>query len=197
MHFVQEVSAVFPKAHWTGRSSLHVSMARYSAKWSSKLPKAEVLAALLRCHRGVKIYHDLQQFFEGMEWLLDAGTFEKLFLIDVSRALSGLPPSNSDEQLRNPITKNLFHRIALCPPYIGGIRFWVQSEGSVKKACYRFRIVKQLGISEQHKVREESRNRESQVAEEFEDVYACILEVPEPKESQTLETAITLIQQEV
>lgn len=120
-----------------------------------------------------------------MEWLLERDTFAKLFLVDIDLMLQGKPTSVSPDRIQNPSTGNWFHRIALLPPYVGGIRFWAEdfTSGSLSIG-FRFRIVKLLSESEEVDVRAEARERETTVLVEVESVYDAIMDIPEPpKES--------------
>lgn len=184
MGIKQQVSKVFPKAEWTGESSMHVSIYREGFLEISFEKRAEVLYSLTENKIGHSIWEFLQARFSAFEWLLEPETFEKLFLVDVDRQLQGLAPSSSPNQIKNPSTGNVFHRIALLPPYVGGIRFWCYGGyGSGTMIGFRFRIVKLENDDEEIIVRDECRAKEALVIEQVSSVYDAIMEFAEPPQS--------------
>lgn len=185
MTFISKMSALFPSARWTGGSAIHASVAGVVSIPVKFKNRSLILLVLEQAKIGARIYKNLTKVFGKMEWLTDQQTFEKLFLVDVNLSLQGLQTSESRGRIRNPVTGNLFHRIALMPPYIGGVRFWtLQDLWGNAIIGYRFRLVEQMGEEEQENVREESRRRSSEVDLEVQSVYDCILEVSEPQKVQ-------------
>jgi len=185
MSIKNQVSKIFPKANWTGESSIHVSIYREGFLEIPFEKRAEVLYSLTENKIGSSIWQFLQARFEAFEWLLEPDTFEKLFLVDVDRQLQGQAPSSSPNQIKNPSTGNVFHRIALLPPYVGGIRFWCYGGygGGGAMIGFRFRIVKLANDEEEIIVRDECRAKESLVIEQVSSVYDAIMEFAEPPQS--------------
>lgn len=195
MSYYDDISSVFPGVDWHGGSKIHVSVA---AGGSLKIPfenRALILYLLQEKQLGWAIWRNLQAKFGKMEWLLDGDTFSKLFLVDVDRNLQGLPTSDSPDRIKNPATGNLFHRIALLPPYIGGVRFWAVEIGGETCIGYRFRIVKQLTDEEEANVREEARVRAAQVEVDINSVYETILEIAEPPPLTEANKIVKLVEQ--
>lgn len=178
--FVNQASAVFPNVSWMGQSGIHVSVCGGGLLDIPFKNRSLILYMMHDKKVGAAIWDFLQARFNKMEWLAEKDTFEKLFLVDVDRNLRGLPTSESPDRIKNPATGNLFHRIALYPPFVGGVRFWAENYGGESHIGFRFRLVKLANENEETDVREESRRREEQVVLEVASAYDAIMEVSEP-----------------
>lgn len=192
MSFSSEVSALFPNAYWHGESGIHVSVCGGGSTGMGKENRALILYALAEQKVGEAIWDFLQHRFSSMEWLLEKHTFVKLFMVDIDLQLQGKPTSVGTDRIVNKQTGNVFHRIAIQSPFIGGIRFWAESGwGSGYDIGFRFRIVKAQGAEEEENVREEFRRRAETIELEYNVVYDTIMEINEPpQEVDTITNAI-------
>lgn len=180
MSFVSTISNVFPNVSWHGQSNIHVSIYAEGGLNIAFSERPQILYALMEKDIGGAIYDMLQKRFGKMEWLLERETFAKLFLVDIDLQLQGKSTSDSPNRIQNPATGNWFHRIALLPPYVGGVRFWAENFYGSTNIGFRFRIVKMLNESEEVDVRAEAREREAAVILEVSSVYDSIMEIQEP-----------------
>lgn len=180
MSISTDLSNIFPGVQWTGGSYIHVSVYRSGALQFPFKNRAEILYSLKKQDLGGQIYDFLTNSMPKFEWLLEREIFVQLFLVDIDLKLRGLATSVSPDRIENPNTGNLFHRIAVMPPYVGAVRFWAEDYGTLTDIGFRFRIVKLLSDDEEVDVRAEARMRETQVLLDVESVEETILEVNEP-----------------
>lgn len=178
--FVNQISGVFPGVSWQGQSGIHVSVCGGGLMSIPFSERGTILKVLHEKNVGNAIWQFLMARFSKMEFLMEGDTFSKLFLVDVDRNLRGLPTSESPDRIKNPATGNVFHRIALLPPYVGGVRFWAEDFFGDTHIGFRFRIVGGVDESEEIDIREESREREAQVLVDVQSVMSTIFEVAEP-----------------
>lgn len=183
--FVSDISSIFPGVSWHGQSKIHTSVFMEGVLSVPFEDRANILFVLSQQNVGGLIWDSLMTRFGKFEWLLDKETFAKLFLVDVDLHLQGKKSSPSPNQIVNPATGNFFHRIALLPPYVGGVRFWAEDYFNSTSIGFRFRIVKMLDEAEEIDVRAEAREREAQVILEMASVYDAIMDISEPPVSVT------------
>lgn len=192
MSFIKQVSTVFPGVFWHGGSHIHVSI---FAEGGLDIPfsnRPGILHALMTKDVGGAIYDMLQKRFGKMEWVLERDVFSKLFLVDIDLQLQGKATSDSPHRIQNPATGNWFHRVALLPPYVGGVRFWAEDYDGTTAVGFRFRIVKMVDESEEVDVRAEAREREATVLLEVSSVYDAVMDIAEPPKAD-LESATQLL----
>ena len=134
---------------------------------------------------GNDIWKMVQRRVGSMEFLLDEQTFANLFLVDVDRNLQGKPTSISPNRIQNPVTGNLFHRIALKPPFVGGVRFWAEDSYGSTQIGFRFRIVRLENEDDEVNVREEARVRSEEVLKDIDVVYEDMMDIQEPPKQAT------------
>lgn len=181
MNIYSQLSSIFPNVQWTGSSYMHVSVYRDGIINTPFANRAEILYSLRSKDIGGQIFDFLSSTMPKFEWLLERETFANLFLVDIDLKLRDLPTSVSPDRVENPATGNLFHRIAVMPPYVGAVRFWAENAvGTGTEIGFRFRIVKLLSDDEEVDVRAECREREAQVILDMEAVEETIMDVKEP-----------------
>ncbi len=197
MSTADKIETTFPGVQWTGGSGIHRSVAVSGLLNIPFEKRSLVLYMLLEKDFGGYIWEYLQARFGKMEWLTQRDVFAKLFMVDMDRQLQGKPTTETPDRIENPHTGNLFHRMALYPPLIGGVRFWAENYGGKTHIGFRFRIVSMKTNDEGEHVREESRLRESVVLEEIASVYDAVVEISEPpKEAvSTTEELVSLIKE--
>lgn len=177
MDFVTKASAVFPPAHWTGQSSIHVSIANgINVPESADNPR-KALAAAVALGVVPKMREFLSEQCPSLEWLLGDTEFQDLLYVDYSRMLHGEGAVSTPNSLKNPATGNVFHRVALCEEHslVAGIRVWVTDlsfmhENGLTNFGFRMRI------EEQNEEAEDLRARSRKVAAAIEDQLAEIKE---------------------
>lgn len=77
-----------------------------------------------------------------VDWVISPSDFMMLYMTDLIRALNGLPPSASEDKLKNPSTGNVFHRIGFKGDYVIGFRVLWEGFGSNRQLGIRYRIEK-------------------------------------------------------
>lgn len=187
--FHDAASAMFPDAKWTGGSHIHVSFAR---DWFIGLDSKDyklILSMLKKHDVGWSIWRLLNKNFDKFVWLITGEEFVNLFLVDCYRHLKGKPDSESPNKLKNPVTGNRFHHIALIDDYVGGVRFWCDSyiPGQTNLG-FRFRIERTKEVEEE--TRRRARERAVEANEEIEIVLDDIMEVKEPTKELTAEVEV-------
>lgn len=145
MSFPSKASHLFPNAEWTGRSEIHVSIAKAETMPLGVDSARPLMAALQEAQVGYKIMSMLARRLPGMEWLMDAESLHSLLMVDCYRLLHGQGTSDTPKRLRNPRTGNRFHRIALMESesIVGGIRVWLTAGYGQVSFWFRFRIEQQ------------------------------------------------------
>lgn len=150
MHFKEKASLVFPKAEWTGGSSIHASIARGATIPFSFSEPRKLMAALKHQNFGGYVYRTILKYCSDMEWLMSADDFQSLLLVDFYRMLHGQGAVETEKRLKNPKTGNVFHRITLVESsgIVGGIRVWLipEDEGHCTIG-WRFRLEDQVSES--------------------------------------------------
>ncbi len=143
MSFQSKASTIFPKAVWTGGSSIHASIA---AGANVPLPFSEprkVMAAMYAANFGGYIQRIIMKACPDMEWLMSSDSFQDLLMVDFYRFLHGLSSIHTDKKLTNPKTGNTFHRVAMLEEQgiVGGVRVWIMSVGEDEVHIgFRFRL---------------------------------------------------------
>lgn len=196
MAFVSIINPHFPEVAWTGESEIHVSLA---AQGPIPLPfhaAKTILKAFDKAKIGGVLWRMFYAKFPDTEWLMDSDEFHKLLMADCARFLAGMGPLETPHKLRNPVTGNRFHRMALFKEMVGGCRFWLEpSMGDNVIFGYRFRWEALTSADEEENVREDARERIRLAAEEYVKVENTIMEVAEPPAEQIakIENAIMLL----
>lgn len=147
MHFKEKASLVFPKAEWTGGSSIHASIARGATIPLSFSNPRKLMAVLKHQNFGGYVYRTILKYCPDMEWLMTVEDFQNLLLVDFYRMLHGQGAVETEKRLKNPKTGNVFHRITLveASAIVGGIRVWLIPED--ENHCtigWRFRLEDQV-----------------------------------------------------
>lgn len=179
------MSQHFPQVEWTGESGIHVS---YAAQAILPIPFHEaktLLKVLDKAKIGGTLWRRFYSMFPETEWLLDSDEFHKLLMADMARFLAGLGPLETPHKLRNPVTGNRFHRMALFKENVGGCRFWLEpTMGERTMFGFRFRWESLKSADEEENVREDARERIRIAAEEYQKVENTIMDVAEPPQDQ-------------
>lgn len=150
MHFKEKASLVFPKAEWTGGSSIHASIARGATIPLSFSEPRKLMAVLKHQNFGGYVYRTIVKYCPDMEWLMPVEDFQNLILVDFYRLLHGQGTLATEKRLKNPKTGNVFHRTTLVETssIVGGIRVWLVPED--EDSCtigWRFRLEDQVSES--------------------------------------------------
>lgn len=179
MSFFDTLSKEFPDVEWTGSSDIHVSWAVQTNLPISFDNKSKLLKLFDHVKMGEKIFRMLLGKFPQAEFLLGTDEFHKLFMADAARFLSGLGSLETPNKLKNPVTGNKFHRIALLKDFVGGFRFWLEPQYSGINFGFRFRWEGLLD-NEEENVREDARERVRLAEEEYVTVEKTIMDIAEP-----------------
>lgn len=136
----EKIAKIFPGTPWTGKSGIHRSLAA-SLHLSKQLTPRQVMKLLIHQNAGKKVWNLLHKYFDMMEWLVSEEEFTALMLQDVYGHLQGQGSTKSPKMLKNPVTGNVFHRMALVSDIVGGIRYWTHG---YQEICFRFRLERQM-----------------------------------------------------
>jgi hypothetical protein len=150
MHFKEKASLIFPKAEWTGGSSIHASIARAAAVPLPFNDPKIVMATLVHQNFGGYVYRTILKYCPDMECLMSVEDFQNLLLVDFYRLLHGQGTKETEKRLKNPKTGNVFHRVTLVEAsgIVGGIRVWLMPEtNSTSNIGWRFRLEDQVSES--------------------------------------------------
>lgn len=140
MSVLLKASALAPSVVWHGLSNIHVSVYQNQAV---KASPPVVFKALYQTKYATKVYRFLMHRFGNFEWLLSQAQFEDRCYVDFWNHSKGLGDSQHDSKLVNPVTKNVFHRVAVGNGLVCGVRFWLEPSDEDPKLCmlgFRFRI---------------------------------------------------------
>ena len=182
MSFKSKATGLFPKAQWTGGSSIHASIARSGVVPLPFNKPRVILKAMLDDHFGAYIMRTINKHCPGMEWLYSEDEFEDLVMVDFYRLLHGQATMKTDKRLQNPSTGNYFHRITLLETanVVGGVRVWCEKYGADNVMIgYRFRLqeAQEAAKKERAKSRVKVAELEAEVAEIKTFAGACEPEV--------------------
>jgi len=147
MHFKEKASIVFPKAEWTGGSSIHASIARAASIPLSFSNPRKLMAVLKHQNFGGYVYRTILKYCPDMEWLMSVDDFQNLLMVDFYRMLHGQGAVETPKRLKNPKTGNVFHRVTLVEKssIVGGIRVWLTPEDETSCTIgWRFRLEDQV-----------------------------------------------------
>lgn len=182
----QKIDQKFPEVDWTGGSNIHRSFA--SGMQLPQIPPKEIIVLLRKAKIAGHIFRLLQSKFASFEeWLFDEALFEQYLLVDCWRHMNNQPDSESRQKLKNPVTGNRFHRMALVNGLVGGIRFWCDPNPQGYIFGYRFRIEAQN--EEDQKTRDRVADDRERLAEEIEVLEEVTFDVAEPPK-EVVETFI-------
>jgi hypothetical protein len=176
--FSTVASKAFPNVDWLGNSDIHVSVA-----FSATLPLGDskaVIAILEKAGVASNIYRHLNKKFEGLTWLLEPAEFDAVFMVDCYNHLRGKSDSRSPNKLKNPMTGNYFHRIALKDDLVCGIRFWCDKGWGDDEVHFGFRFRIQRLDEEEEDTRRRTRDEALEAVEQLEQVHDFIFEMEEP-----------------
>lgn len=160
MYFKQKASGLFPGAVWTGGSGIHASIA-----WSAVIPlpfdkPRLVMSTLEKVNFGMAVLNQIQNQCPGLEWIVSGTEFQDLMHVDYYRMLHHKGALITKGSLTNPVTGNVFHKVALLESekIAGGIRVWIgPSSGSTINMGWRFRLEEQTSVGAIAKIREKTR----------------------------------------
>lgn len=147
MHFKDKASIQFPKAEWTGGSSIHASIARAATIPLAFSNPRKMMAVLMHQNFGGYVYRTIVKYCPDMEWLMSVDDFQSLLMVDFYRLLHGQSTLETQKRLKNPKTGNVFHRVSLVESVgiVGGVRVWLMPEGSdTSQIGWRFRLEEQM-----------------------------------------------------
>lgn len=192
----QEASLLFPTVSWTGGSHIHASLAKGAYLPINVFNATETLYTISKANVGLVIWKELQHHFGHMEWLEERDSFINLFMVDMRRQLDGKPALQTPDQLRNPDTGSVFHRMALLNEWVGGVRWWIDPAGDGCHLGFRFRLEKLSGEDEEVSVRETARIRAELVQEEVAEVYGEFMEIGEPQAEKVAEISQMIMEWE-
>lgn len=146
----QTLTSIFPKAVWTGGSSIHASIARWGILPFAFEDRRKVMAVLLARGFSGYVYRTIVKNCPDMEWLMSTEDFESLLMADYYRFLHGKGAVDTLKNLMNPLTGNIFHRVALLEKHkvVGGVRVWIKPHGPGELVIgWRFRLEEQKEAS--------------------------------------------------
>lgn len=181
-HFRNAASSVFPTVKWTGGGAIHASVALQSELPVPPRASREIMHVMLQANFPGMIMNKLLHLFPGVEWLLSPEEFSTLVLVDFHRMLRGQGAVATEKRLRNPVTNNVFHRIALKPDaeFVGGIRFWATPAIDRKTLVgFRFRLQELIGEPARQQVREHIRAQIEALEAEMIDIKEYAATLPE------------------
>ncbi len=143
MSFVQKASGLFPKAEWTGQSSIHTSIARQGVIPYGMDDTQKLMAVVMQSDIAAFMFRVVEKNCPGMEWLLPPEAFDQLIKADLYNLMTGKATNVTKYRLKNPNTGNYFHRITLWEEHniVGGIRIWLSPIGPGQCSLgFRFRL---------------------------------------------------------
>lgn len=143
MSYSSTIITQFPNAAFTGGSAIHHSLARTCVIKHGRENVRAVMAPLLYANVGSMIFTFLRGTFPGMEWLVKGPQLAELLAVDFYRHLTKQGDAYTASKLKNPVTGNRFHLVALKDTTVCGIRVWAHGMGNGTELGYRFRLEEQ------------------------------------------------------
>ena len=169
---------IFPSVKFTGGSKIHASYAQgFSVPFSIK-HKSAIIKQIVDSHFTYYVWKITHDNFGKMGFLIDYHDFKALAYTELGRYLDGMGAASGVDKLKNPVTKNTFHRIALFKKLVGGIRFWVTNcDDGTSEVGFRFRIEVLKETPEQTRT---NIRAECDIAQKEQEQMFNTLEIPEP-----------------
>lgn len=172
----EKIAALFPRVQWTGGSDIHRSLVLVF-EMQNLHDAGDVLKAAYHAKLGAMVWEFYHEKFGKLQWELPQEEFEALIFTDLYRHLHGDGDTQNPKKLKNPVTGNVFHRVAKLQDIAGGVRLWLADD----KICLRFRLaeagddheqevkktrVKSINaLAEQQKIKDEFKINEPSEAE--------------------------------
>lgn len=135
----EKIEQKFTRVKWTGRSTIHRSLAATVAVpgIEEELTIPQTVEAVYHSKMGFQLFDFLTEKFHQFNWQISAEEFNALFIQDVYRHLSGEGDTQVPTKIRNPNTGNVFHKLATLEDLVGGVRIW---HNAALSFGFRFRI---------------------------------------------------------
>lgn len=184
-HVKQMAKARWPTVHFTGGSTIHASHSTGTdVAWIDPQDPRLTFHNIRDSKAIQKMWNQVNSMFGDMEFMVDYDQFRDMLLLDFSLLAEGKPTHRSHDRLRNPVTGNRFHRIALSTPFVGGIRVWFDRPHTPRNCWlyYRFRL--EIPEETQGKIRAKAAEKVKQVELEMETVYETMGIVAEPPKEE-------------
>ncbi|ATS92327.1 hypothetical protein DLP05_136 [Stenotrophomonas phage vB_SmaS_DLP_5] len=124
MSFGDYIESQFPGIKWNGRSHIHRSICGNFGMDQQYDSLGQAMELVHKSAMGLALWNYLQQKFGEMDWQVVAEEFRAIILVDVYRHLNGEGDTKTPQKIRNPVTGNVFHRLAIKGDIVGGVRIW-------------------------------------------------------------------------
>ena len=175
----------WPHVAFTGGSSIHASRAdSVGTAWIDPHDPRFSFRNIRDSKATSRIWNKVTAMFGDMEFLLDYEQFRDMLLLDFSLLAEGKPTHRTHDRLKNPTTGNRFHRIALSPPFVGGIRVWFDMPYQSSKVHLFFRFRLETPQENHDKIRAKAAEKIKEVELEMETVYETMGIVAEPPKEE-------------
>lgn len=170
-----------------------------TVKFLHTAPPAVLLRVLVRAnyHEAISKILEVWPLGDGVEWLVDKGSFAKLAYYLLHTHLQGSQPTIEGKTVVNPATGNVFIPLFIRGKILGSIRLWCR-EDNYFNLGFRVRFTEMASDAEE----EEERSRVREVMEQLSQTqtgvvgltdFSSYLDVDEPITEEEKGLRVTIV----
>jgi len=135
---------LFPSVSFDGGSDIHASICDDRIFNYYGHPAYALVKGIHRFGLAATFSETIMSKFSKMEFLISSIDLQEIMLGDIYKYLTNSYTLGGRGTLKNPVTGNYFHKIAVMGNLVGGVRAWAYTIGDRLVIGFRFRLEKRV-----------------------------------------------------